>query len=194
MNAFISVARDRDEGRVYADPDGMPILDYTPSAHDRASILAGLVATAKLCYIQGAREIWPFINGVPSFVRKQPPPPPSNPNPDPATGDDDDGNVVDQGINDPEFAAWIKLLERADNAPVSGGVFSSAHQMGTCRMSSHVGDGVVDPRGRVWGTEDLVVADASVFPSASGVNPMVTNMAISDWIARCLVEDMQEGG
>ena len=192
MNAFITVARDRDEGRVYTGADGAPVMDYTPSAYDRAHILAGQVATAKLCYIQGAREIWPFINGVPSFVRKQPPPPPSNPNPDPATGDDDDGNVVDQGINDPEFAAWIKLLERADNAPVSGGVFSSAHQMGTCRMSARAADGVVDPRGRVWGVAGLYVADASVFPSASGVNPMITNMAIADWIARGVARELRK--
>ena len=43
---------------------------------------------------------------------------------------------------------------------------------------------MVDERGKVWGVEGLYVADASVFPSASGVNPMVTNMAISDWISR----------
>jgi choline dehydrogenase-like flavoprotein len=44
--------------------------------------------------------------------------------------------------------------------------------------------------GQVWGTEGLYVADASVFPSASGVNPMVTNMAISDWTSRQLAEKM----
>ena len=184
MNAFISVARDRDEGRVYADPDGMPILDYTPSAHDRASILAGLVATAKLCYIQGAREIWAFIDDMPSFVRKGPPPTTA------VEGSDNDGDI-DQGVNDPDFAAWLRQLERADNAPAAGGVFSSAHQMGTCRMSARAADGVLDPRGRVWGATDLYVADASVFPSASGVNPMITVMAIADRIARAVDRDLE---
>ena len=51
--------------------------------------------------------------------------------------------------------------------------------MGTSPRNS-----VVDPKGKVWGVEGLYVADASVFPSASGVNPMITNMAISDWISR----------
>ena len=198
MNAFIAVSRDRDEGRVYADADGMPVMDYTPSAYDRAHILAGQVASAKLCYVQGAREIWPFIAGVPSFVRKQPPRA-SVSSAGPATengnaNDDDDNDQIDQGINDPDFAAWIRLLERADNAAGASGVFSSAHQMGTCRMSARAADGVVDPRGRVWGAVGLYVADASVFPSASGVNPMITNMAVADWIARGVASELRREG
>jgi choline dehydrogenase-like flavoprotein len=57
-------------------------------------------------------------------------------------------------------------------------------------MSSTASTGVVDPSGKVWGTEGLYVADASVFPSASGVNPMVTNMAISDWISRGIAKGL----
>ena len=62
--------------------------------------------------------------------------------------------------------------------------------MGTCRMGTTPKKSVVDPTGKVWGTEGLYVADASVFPSASGVNPMVTNMAISDWTSRNLAKEM----
>lgn len=50
----------------------------------------------------------------------------------------------------------------------------SAHQMGSCQMSAKATQGVVDPRGRVWGTEGLWIADASIFPTASAVNPMIT--------------------
>lgn len=63
--------------------------------------------------------------------------------------------------------------------------------MGSNRMSVYPQDGVVDPQGRVWGTEGLYVSDASIFPSASGVNPMVTNMAISDWISRGIMREMR---
>lgn len=63
--------------------------------------------------------------------------------------------------------------------------------MGTNRMSICESDGVVDPKGKVWGTEGLYVSDASVFPSASGVNPMVTNMAISDWISRNMSKELR---
>ena len=38
----------------------------------------------------------------------------------------------------------------------------------------------------------LYVADASCFPSASGVNPMVTTLAIAEWISRGLVRDMMK--
>lgn len=58
-------------------------------------------------------------------------------------------------------------------------------------MSKSEALGVVDQTGKVWGTEGLYVADASVFPSASGVNPMITNMALSDWISRALSEKMR---
>ena len=61
-------------------------------------------------------------------------------------------------------------------------------------MSTRAQDGVVDPKGKVWGTENLYVADASVFPSASGVNPMVTNMAISDWISRGISRELRGNG
>ncbi len=55
----------------------------------------------------------------------------------------------------------------------------SAHQMGTCRMSADPRHGVVDERGAVYGLRGAYVADASVFPLASGVNPMLTIMALA---------------
>jgi choline dehydrogenase-like flavoprotein len=36
----------------------------------------------------------------------------------------------------------------------------------------------------VYGVKGLYVADASVFPSASGVNPMLTTMTFGEWIGR----------
>ncbi|KAI1375020.1 long-chain fatty alcohol dehydrogenase [Hypoxylon crocopeplum] len=184
MNSYIAIARDRDTGRVYPDPDdGRPIIDYTPSAFDRKHILAGIIALAKLCYIEGATEIWPFIRSVPSFVRRSKPP-----NHTPEADKDD---AVDQGINDADFVAWLKTLERTSlNFPDA--TFSSAHQMGTCRMSAHPARGVVNSEGRAWEARNLYVADASVFPSASGVNPMITNMAIADWIARGISRDLKK--
>ena len=53
------------------------------------------------------------------------------------------------------------------------------HQMGSCRMGGNRKLAVVDPENQVWDTPGLFVADASVFPSASGVNPMLTIMGIA---------------
>ncbi|KAI1808433.1 long-chain fatty alcohol dehydrogenase [Daldinia bambusicola] len=185
MNSYISMARDRDTGRVYPDPnDGRPTVEYSPSAFDRKHILTGIIALSKLCYIEGATEIWPFVKSIPSFVRRSEPT-----NPSTTTTPDEGEDHIDQGINDPDFVAWLKNLERVGlNYPDA--VFASAHQMGTCRMSAHPARGVVDPEGRVWEARGLYVADASVFPTASGVNPMITNMAIADWIARRLSKDL----
>ncbi len=172
LTAFISLCRDRDTGRVLPDAQtGRPRIEYTPSAFDRAHVLEGVVALAKMCYVTGATEIRAFLPGVEPFVRRP--------------------GAAAPNVDDPDFAIWLGSLRSAGNAPPTAS-FGSAHQMGTCRMSSRPEDGVIDPRGRVWGAENLYVADASVFPSASGVNPMVTNMAIADWIARGVARDLDE--
>lgn len=174
---FVSLVRDRDTGRVYPDPvDGRCRIQYTPSAFDKAHAMEGVVALAKINYVAGAREIFTSRYGVPTFVREDVP-----------------EGQPDPGINDPRFQAWLGHL-RKQGLHVPDSVFGSAHQMGTCRMGINPKTSVVDPQGQVWGTEGLFVCDASVFPSASGVNPMVTTMAISDWISRGIAKGLRKGG
>lgn len=62
--------------------------------------------------------------------------------------------------------------------------------MGTCRMSKSSKLGVVDPDCQVWGTDGLYVMVVSIFPRASGVEPMVTTMAIADWASRNLARTL----
>ncbi|KAK7733975.1 hypothetical protein SLS53_007970 [Cytospora paraplurivora] len=191
MNSYIALVRDRDPGHVYADPEsGQPRIVYTPSAFDRKTAMVGLVALAKVLYLQGALEIHAALPGMRPFIRDE-----ASPSTSTTSAEDDDiiSTVSDAGVADPHFRAWLGELEAHGNEPPLA-TFASAHQMGTCRMSSAERTGVVDPRGRVWGTEGLYVSDASVFPSASGVNPMVTTMAISDWISRNVVEDLRRNG
>jgi choline dehydrogenase-like flavoprotein len=142
--------------------------------------MEGLIALAKICYVTGATEIHATIQGLKPFIR-----------------DSDEVSAAeeqeDPGVTDPRFQAWLEELQRVGNKPPTG-TFACAHQMGSNRMSVRPQDGVVDPKGKVWGTEDLYVSDASVFPSASGVNPMVTNMAISDWISRGISKELRSSG
>jgi hypothetical protein len=192
-NGFIAISRDRDPGRIWVDPlTGRPRLEYTPSAFDRAHIMEGNIALAKMCYVTGATEIHVAITGVKPFIREPGDAPTSSASNSSPSGADSDPEV-DPGITDPRFRAWIEELKRIGNKPPTG-TFACAHQMGSNRMSVREKDGVVDPKGRVWGTEGLYVSDASVFPSASGVNPMVTNMAISDWISRGISRDLKALG
>lgn len=176
---------------MFPDPiTGAPRVAYTPSAFDRAHTLAGVIALAKLCYVEGAQEIFTFLPGTQPFVRRRN----SNSNKpsSPFTISSTHSPAADDPTTtDPEFASWITSLQSTgNNSPATP--FGSAHQMGTCRMSATPETGVVDPTGRVWGVEGLYVADASVFPSATGVNPMLTAMAIADHIAREVVGSMTE--
>lgn len=180
-NGFISLTRDKHPGRVYPDPtDGRAHIDYTTSAFDRAHILEGIIAAAKIAYISGAREIRTTARNIPTFVRKDPDP--GSPSPSPSSSD---------GINDPAFSAWLAGLQKGVPLPPDTTSFASAHQMGSCRMGSSPRNSVVDSECKVWEAEGLHVIDASVFPSASGVNPMVTNMGIADWVSRGLGERMK---
>ncbi|HEY0390942.1 MAG TPA: GMC family oxidoreductase [Solirubrobacterales bacterium] len=56
------------------------------------------------------------------------------------------------------------------------------HPMGTARIASE-NEGACAPNGSVYGTDDLYVADASLFPTSVGVNPMMTVIAFATQIA-----------
>ena len=58
-------------------------------------------------------------------------------------------------------------------------------------MAGNPEDGVVDPAGKVWGTDNVYVADASILPSASGVNPMISTMGLSLHVAKGLAETIE---
>ena len=172
--SFITLTKERDTGRVYPDPiDGRVRVDYTVSAFDRKHIVEALVASAKIAYISGAKEFHTTYRDLDPFIR-------------PETSDPD----APEGTNDPALQNWIAELRRKSPLNPERGLFASAHQMGTCRMGKSPRSSVVDPNCQVWGTDGLYVVDASVFPSASGVNPMVTNMAIADWASRNLANKM----
>ncbi len=55
----------------------------------------------------------------------------------------------------------------------------TVHMMGTAAMGTDTARHVCDPAGRVYGADGLLVADASLFPSPVGVNPMETIMSLA---------------
>jgi choline dehydrogenase-like flavoprotein len=61
------------------------------------------------------------------------------------------------------------------------------HPMGTVRIAAAEG-GACDPDGALRGVRDLYVADASLFPSSVGVNPMMTIIAFSKRVASGIAE------
>jgi choline dehydrogenase-like flavoprotein len=177
---WISLSRDRYGGRIYPDPkDGRIRVAYSPSKFDKHHILLGVLRLAEMAYVEGAREIFTTIPGIEPFVRLS-----SSPESNITVT-----NIAEPSVNDESFQAWLSKI-KSTGFPSPTMRFASAHQMGTCRMGTSASNSVIDPSGRVWGTQGLYVCDASAFPSASGVNPMITNMAISRGTARGIANDM----
>jgi choline dehydrogenase-like flavoprotein len=108
---------------------------------------------------------------------------------------------LDDTASDSEFAAYLEKLRNFDFSPNRASVFS-AHQMGTARAGKDATTCVCDPWGRVCTgsranhmdpIEGLYVADTSLFPTAVGVNPMVTAMTMAGRVARTVHEDAAPG-
>ena len=53
------------------------------------------------------------------------------------------------------------------------------HETGGARMGTTPKDSVVDPWGRCWDTDNVFVADGSVFPGSGFTNPTLTIMALA---------------
>jgi len=62
------------------------------------------------------------------------------------------------------------------------------HPLGGCNMGKTAADGVVDHAGKVFGYENLYVADAAIIPTPLGVNPSRTIGAVAERIAKILIE------
>ncbi len=79
-----------------------------------------------------------------------------------------------------------KLAKKMNGTPQSGllevllGKASTAHILGGCPMGLSPDDGVVDPKSRAFGYDDLYVVDGSVIPANLGVNPSLTITAMAE--------------
>ncbi|WP_342359569.1 GMC family oxidoreductase [Terrarubrum flagellatum] len=63
--------------------------------------------------------------------------------------------------------------------PIAPRLSAGQHQAGTCRMGLDPATSVTDPFGRVWGHDNLYVADGSLHPTNGGFNPVLTIMAVA---------------
>jgi choline dehydrogenase-like flavoprotein len=77
-----------------------------------------------------------------------------------------------------DIDAFVEGLESASYEAGDVTMFS-AHQLGTCRLGSDPKSSVADGRGELHDTKGVWVGDASAFPTASGVNPMISIMSLA---------------
>ncbi|WP_208025706.1 FAD-dependent oxidoreductase [Amycolatopsis acidicola] len=72
-------------------------------------------------------------------------------------------------------------------APAAEHTAFSAHQMGSCRLGADPATSVADGRGQLHDTAGVWIGDASALPTAPGVNPMITIMALAERTAAALL-------
>ncbi|MBD5653962.1 MAG: GMC family oxidoreductase [Candidatus Eremiobacteraeota bacterium] len=151
---FIAVTRDRDPGAI--DLDDEAAIRYRISPFDGENLLGGVIGMIDIAFAGGAERVTTLHNRPLVIAR--------------------DGWTTARRA---ELARDLQRIGVASNRQI----FFSAHQMGTAAMGSDPRTSVVDPDGAVWGYDNLLVVDASVFPQASGVNPMLSVMAMAARIA-----------
>ena len=77
-----------------------------------------------------------------------------------------------------EGADFDAYLARLETAPYEGLAYS-AHQMGSCRLGADPTTSVAGPSGELHDVPGVWIGDASGLPTAPGVNPMLTIMALA---------------
>ena len=91
--------------------------------------------------------------------------------------------------------AGVPPLHDGDPGPLGRGrrleardlTLMAFHPLGTARAHRHPARGVVDQDLKLHGLEGLYVSDASVIPTALGVNPQITIMALAHRLGRRLL-------
>lgn len=73
--------------------------------------------------------------------------------------------------------------------PVTGNGLLTAHPLGGCVMGDSIEQGVVDPKGEVFGVPGLYVADGAIVPTALGKNPSYTISALAERVAFRMLHD-----
>jgi choline dehydrogenase-like flavoprotein len=85
---------------------------------------------------------------------------------------------------EPAHSLEEALAQLPDDLPATRLNPYGSHPQGTCRMSADPRRGVCKPDGETHEVRNLYIADGSLFPTALGVNPQITILALATGIAR----------
>ena len=146
--------RDSGAGRVITK-NGTARVEYKLSRPDLAHMRKGIEAGVRILEAAGAKEVFTSQAAYVSYRPGQ------------------RGGVE----------AFMNDVDRHGYGPGQMS-YVSFHQMGTCRMGNDPATSVIGPDHQVHVVKGLFVADGSTFPSASGVNPMITIMAMAHRASR----------
>jgi long-chain-alcohol oxidase len=153
------LTRDRDSGRVAVDNEGHPVSNYALSKFDRAHLRRGFLGAATILEAAGARKIY---SPHAKFCTYEP-------------------------RRNGSLKSFVSQMDASGWNTGQLALFSF-HIMGTARLGKSPNASATDPDGQTWEVRNLYVMDASSFPSASGVNPMISIEAIAHRNASALAD------
>ncbi|RHZ52394.1 hypothetical protein Glove_461g66 [Diversispora epigaea] len=174
---LLAITRDRDGGQIKIEKvetskyikinkDDDYNIEYKLSNNDAKSVSIGIITGLKILVAAGASKVGTCIAGLEEFEV-------ANENP----------------LNDPLFEQY---LEKVKKVPISEHAsLGSIHQMGTCRMGDDPSKSVVKPTGETWEVKNLYIADSSLFPTATGVDPMITTMTLALYVAKNILSEKE---
>ncbi|GAA4392760.1 FAD-dependent oxidoreductase [Hymenobacter koreensis] len=162
LGSFIVLTRDRDGGRVRTDRHGAPLIDYRLSDYDRNHMLTAVRTAAEIHAAAGAHTVYLPHGTLPTLRVRE-------------------GRIENQEVLDG--------LPHLGWKPNQFSLYS-AHQMSTCRMGGNRATHPTSPSGETYEVRGLYVADGSAFPACSGVNPMLTIMALAHHTAQQIKAEM----
>jgi len=152
-SAIIVLTRDKRGGRVRLGRMGQAVIEYAPGAQELAHLRRGVLEAARVHIAAGAKGV-ETLHSAPHRI---------------------EGEAIHSSRAVEEFYRGLGEARLDANRST----LFSAHQMGTCAMGTDRRKAVCGPDGQVFGVQGLYIADASAFPASSGVNPMITVMALS---------------
>jgi choline dehydrogenase-like flavoprotein len=162
LSNIITITRDRHAGHITLNAQGEPVIHYKLHPHDAAHLLKGAVESLRVHVAAGATEV-------------------SSPH---------NRQMIYRPAEDGKLDDYLHEVEARGLHPNAFSLFS-AHQMSSCRVAGDSATGALDPSGQTYEVRNLYVADGSVLPTASGVNPMVSIMATAHFLAQRMKAQME---